>query len=248
MRGSGAVCTTRAPSPSAMPRARPSQITSIKPSCSVAMATIDEQPSTTMAGLFPARLDRQGACQMKPNGHTWFIVVFAAACVFLPQVGVAQTLKGTLIGTARDEQGAAINGAQVRITSPALIGGPRVMFTSEGGEFRFPNLAPGTYTLDIESAGFASYHEEDIRIGASATLERTVVLKVKGVAESIVVEGAGSRLEARDSGFETHFGPEYLRVIPARRYSMFDFNRAAPGVSPTSPSSSTVNTVSAFGS
>ena len=125
---------------------------------------------------------------MKPNGYVWFIVILAAACVLSSQVAAAQTLTGTLIGTVKDEQNATIPGGQVRITSPALIGGPRTMLTSEGGQFRFPNLAPGSYTLDIEMPGFASWHEEDIRIGASSTLERTVVMKVKGVAESIVVE------------------------------------------------------------
>ena len=79
-------------------------------------------------------------------------------------------LTGTLIGTVKDEQGAAIPGGQVRITSSALIGGPRIMFTSEVGQFRFTNLGPGSYTLDIETPGFASLHEEDIRINASATL------------------------------------------------------------------------------
>jgi hypothetical protein len=41
---------------------------------------------------------------------------------------------------------------------------------------------------------------------------------------------------------------KYLTNIPTRRFSMFDFIRAAPGVSPTSPASSTVDTVSALGS
>ena len=75
-----------------------------------------------------------------------------------------------------------------------------------------------------------------------------MVLKVAGIAESIVVQGTDSRLEARSSGFETRFGPEYFKTIPSRRFSMFDAIRAAPGVSPTSPSSGTVTTVSAFGS
>src|SRR5262245_62193688 len=100
---------------------------------------------------------------MKPNRYAWFIVILSAASVFLSQVAAAQTLTGTLIGTARDEQGAVIPGGQVRITSSALIGGPRIILTSEGGQFRFPNLAPGSYTLDIDMPGFASYHEEDIR-------------------------------------------------------------------------------------
>src|SRR5262249_32132471 len=109
------------------------------------------------------------------------------------------------------------------------------------------SLTPGAYTLDIEMPGFATYHEDDIRIGAAATLERTVVLKVKGVAETIVVEGSGSRIEARGSGVETRFGVDYIGNIPTRRYSMFDLFRAVPGVSPTSPTSGTVHTVSSFG-
>ena len=89
--------------------------------------------------------------------------------------------------------------------------------------------------LDIEVQGFKAYHEDDIRIGAGATIERTVILDVAGVEESLVVEGTGSRIEARGSGFETRFGPEDLKAIPVRRFSMFDFIRAAPGVSATSP-------------
>ncbi|HEV3214334.1 MAG TPA: TonB-dependent receptor [Vicinamibacterales bacterium] len=163
-------------------------------------------------------------------------------------MAVAQALTGALVGTVKDEQGAVLPGALVRVTSPALIGGPSTTTTNEKGQLRFPVLAPGPYLLEIELQGFATYHEEDVRIGAGATLERTAVLKLAGVAESITVEGSGSRIEARGSGFETRFGPEYLRAIPTRRFSMFDAIRAAPGVSPTSPSSGTVNTVSAFGS
>ena len=122
----------------------------------------------------------------------------------------------------KDEQGGVLPGASVRVTSPALIGGPSTMPTNEKGQLRFPVLPPGTYAVDIELQGFAPYHEEDIRIGAGTTLERTVVLKLEGIAESIVVEGSGSRIEARGSGFETRVGPEYLRAIPARRFSMFD--------------------------
>jgi hypothetical protein len=172
----------------------------------------------------------------------------AIAAVLLPWTAVAQALTGALIGTVKDEQGAVLPGALVRLTSPALIGGPATATANEKGQLRFPALPPGPYLLEIELQGFATYREDDVRIGAGATLERTAVLRLAGVAESITVEGAGSLIEARGSGFESRFGPEYLRAIPTRRFSMFDAIRAAPGVSPTSPSSGTVNTVSAFGS
>jgi hypothetical protein len=176
------------------------------------------------------------------------VLSVATACVLLPRLVAAQALAGALIGTVKDEQGAVLPGARVRLTSPALIGGPTTTTTNEKGQLRFPVLSPGPYVLEIERDGFATYRENDLRIGAGATLERTVVLRLAGVAESLTVEGSGSRIEARGSGVEARFGPEYLSGIPTRRFSMFDAIRAAPGVSPTSPSSGTVNTVSAFGS
>jgi len=178
----------------------------------------------------------------------WFLVLLAAACLLLPRMAAAQGLTGAFIGTVKDDQGAVLAGALVRLSSPALIGGPATVTTNERGQLRFPVLPPGPYALDIELQGFATYHEDDIRIGAGATIERTAVLKLAGIAESIVVEGSGSRIEARGSGFETRFDAEDLRAIPTRRFSMFDFIRAAPGVSPTSPTSGTVNSMSAFGS
>jgi hypothetical protein len=160
----------------------------------------------------------------------------------------AQSLTGALIATVRDDQGGVIPGADVRVTSPALIGGTMTLSTNEKGQIRFLSLPPGSYVLDIDKHGFARYHEEEIRIGTSATIERTAVLKLAGVAQSIVVEGPGSRMEARDAGFATRFRLEDITSIPTRRASMFDFVRAAPGLSPTSPSSGTTTTVSAFGS
>jgi hypothetical protein len=175
-------------------------------------------------------------------------VLAAAAAVLFPRIGTAQGLTGSLIGMVRDAQGGALPGALVRITSPALIGGPSRLITNDKGQLRFYALPPGSYVIDIDRKGFAPYHEEDIRIGAGATIERTAILELAGVAESIVVEGAGSRIDARNPGFATRFGPEDLKSIPTRRSSMFDSIRATPGVSPTSPSSGTVTTVSAFGS
>jgi hypothetical protein len=176
------------------------------------------------------------------------LFVCLAAFIALPAFAGAQGLTGALIGSVKDDQGGVLPGAVVRVSSPALIGGVATVITNEKGQLRFPALPPGRYLLDIELQGFASLREEDIRIGAGATIERTVVLKLAGVAESVVVEGAGSRIDARDPGFGSRFGPDDLKAIPTRRASMFDLIRAAPGVSPTSPGSGTVTTISAFGS
>src|SRR3954468_5001491 len=177
-----------------------------------------------------------------------FLFTLVVACLTQPHALAAQSLTGTLIGTLTDTQGGVLPNAVVRGSSPALRGGPEVVTTDERGRLRFPALPPGEYSLDVEVQGFKVYHEQRLRIAAGATIERPIILNVKDVAESVIVNGTGSRLEARGSGFETRFGPDDLGAIPTRRFSMFDFVRAAPGVSATSPGSGSTNSISVFGS
>ena len=120
----------------------------------------------------------------------------------VPAAAGAQGLTGALIGTVKDEQGGVLPGARVRLSSPALIGGPLHGHDEREGPAAFPALASRTVRARHRAApGFAPYHEENIRIGAGATIERTAVLKLAGVAESIVVEGParGSKRGAADS-------------------------------------------------
>lgn len=176
------------------------------------------------------------------------LLTIAAGCLLLPLAAAGQGLTGALIGTIRDEQGAAVPGAVVRLSSPALIGGPATLITGDTGQLRFPLLPPGLYALEVDKAGFAILRDPEIVIAAGATIERRATLMLSGLEASVVVEGAGARIEARSPGFSTRFGFEDVRAIPTRRASMFDFMRAAPGVSPSSPSSGVVTTVSVFGS
>ncbi|MEO5821355.1 MAG: TonB-dependent receptor [Vicinamibacteraceae bacterium] len=186
----------------------------------------------------------------KRRPRTWLrlaLRVFcAAACLAWPIVIAAQGLTGALIGTVKDVQGGLLPGATVRVSSAALIGGPVIVTTNEKGQLRFPALPPGPYVIDIEMPGFVAYHEEDVAIGAGSTIERTAVLNVSGVTESVSVQG--SRLDARGSGVGARFGSEGMSRIPTRRSSMFDVIRAAPGISATSPGTAGASLISAFGS
>ena len=176
------------------------------------------------------------------------LVLLGTASVLGAGPAAAQSLTGALIGTVKDDQGGVIRDAAVRVSSPSLIGSPAILVSDEHGQWRLPALPPGSYQLEITKPGFAVCRDDEIRIGAGATIERTVVLNLAKVAASVVVEGSGSRIEARDPGFGTSFRREDLTSIPTRRVGMFDLVRASPGISPTSPSSAVTTTVSAFGS
>src|SRR5688500_1630920 len=104
----------------------------------------------------------------KPLSLVFFVVIGVLA----PRLASPQGLTGTLIGTVKDEQGGVLPAAIVRVSSRALIGGPATMQTNDKGQLRFQALPPGSYVLEIEMQGFAPYREENILLGAAATIER----------------------------------------------------------------------------
>jgi len=182
--------------------------------------------------------------------HRLPIASFAALVLlaFLQTGTAAQSLTGALVGTVSDAQGGVLPGAVVRITSPSLMTGEERTLSNDKGRWRFPLLPPGDYTITVElPPKFAAFGKAGLVVGAGETVDLAVVLQLAGVSEAVTV-AANAEINSRSSGFETRFGPDYIRTIPSRRFSMFDLIRSAPGVSPTSPGSGTVNTVSAFGS
>src|SRR5262245_32158162 len=175
------------------------------------------------------------------------VVMWLAVGLSAVQTAAAQTLTGTLSGTVKDEQGGVLAGAIVRLTSPALMTGTLQTTSSDKGQWRFPVLPPGEYTLTVElSSKFKPFKEEGIRVGAGEILERQVALPLAGVAETVTV--AATPADSRGTGLETRRNSDYISTIPSRRFSMFDLFRGVVGVSPTSPSSATVNSLTVFGS
>ncbi len=127
-----------------------------------------------------------------------------------------------------------------------MAGEERTSSDAKGG-WRFGLLPPGKYTLTVELAPSFAAYRRDVQVGAGETLNIGIELRLAGVTESLTVEG-NPGINTRSTGLETRFGPDYIRTVPSRRFSMFDLVRSVPGVSPSSPTSGTVNGVSMFGS
>ena len=80
------------------------------------------------------------------------IVSLAIAAPAYAQGGGASST-GTIQGRVVDAQGAVLPGATITATSPAMLGA-QTTASSETGNYRFPAVPPGTYTLTYELTGF----------------------------------------------------------------------------------------------
>src|SRR5262245_22097348 len=97
----------------------------------------------------------------------------------------AQVLTGALSGTVVDPSGNVVPNAVVRLTSD-LNGEVRSGVTNENGDFSFPALVAGTYTIRIESSGFRPLERKGtVVLAAGRTAIGNVQLEVGSVTESV---------------------------------------------------------------
>ena len=81
----------------------------------------------------------------------------------------------SLAGTVRDTSGAVLPGVTIEASSPALITKVRTGVTDEAGQYRIPDLPPGTYKVTFTLPGFATVVREGVELsgGGVMTLART---------------------------------------------------------------------------
>src|SRR5205823_9835820 len=116
-----------------------------------------------------------------------FCVLFAAFLV-LASGGVArsQTVQGVITGTITDPTGAVVPGATVTITN---VGANVSQTTTTGsdGSYRFPLVPPGTYTVEVKAANFATVRASGLVVEASQTVPYNVKLELARAQQVIEV-------------------------------------------------------------
>jgi hypothetical protein len=96
--------------------------------------------------------------------------------IFSFSVFAQQQATATLRGTVADEFGGLIIGATVTVADASGV--QRQTTTDEEGRYSFSGLAPGRYTLNVTSQGFAPYDNAGVEVLAGRTDPLNVTLSV----------------------------------------------------------------------
>jgi len=166
---------------------------------------------------------------MRKVGKFTFLLLLSLSILHLPIYSQSRE-NGAIQGRVTTDTGEFLPGAEVKVSSPNLIGGDRFAITNESGKFRFVALPPGTYSVTATLEGFTPAKIEDIRLHVGTTLTADLVLKVGGLTEEIFVVGEAPLVDVKDSQIGTANLPiEYLQNIPNSQFST-DIVNLAPGV------------------
>ncbi len=144
----------------------------------------------------------------------------------------AQVTSGTILGSVQDQTGAAIPGATVTATAPA-VGITRTVTSSGNGTFSLPNLDGATYTITVSAKGFETRTKTGVVLSSADKLNAGVfALKVGAEGTTVTVEADSAQLQLQANSGERSdlITGKQLNDIALNGRNVLDILRVIPGV------------------
>src|SRR4051812_25879920 len=167
---------------------------------------------------------------------------FAATLVILatlvsPHHANAQG-QGTISGLVTDASGSVIPNAQVKVTSQQT-GLARSITANESGNYNFPALVVGKYTLEVSAPGFASYKQTDIPVNVNDNIRIDAGLQLGNVQQTVEVEANAVQIHAEDATVGQVVNSTQVEALSVNGRNFTSLAALVPGASSTQPSLNT---------
>jgi hypothetical protein len=138
--------------------------------------------------------------------------------------------KAGVQGTVTDATGAILPGASVTLTSNET-NKAETTTASEEGFYRFSGLAPGSYTLSVEQAGFKKQLLNDVVINAEQVRGVDIKLEAGGISETITVTSDElPALETENASISKAITTQEIRKLPQIGRDPYELLRLTPGI------------------
>jgi hypothetical protein len=142
---------------------------------------------------------------------------------------------GSLSGTVSDKAGAVVSGATVRLTSQAT-GQTRESKTDDSGHYLVPLLPVANYTIRVESQGFQTTEQKDIRLQVDEHREVDFALAPASVSSTVEVSATEVAVETANPTLGQVITSEQVADLPLNGRNFTQLATLTPGTtSSTSP-------------
>ena len=168
---------------------------------------------------------------MRHYRHVFFamlLVAFISSAAFGPLAFGQATSTGGLTGTVTDPQGASVAGAKVTVAS-SEIGVSQNVTTDSSGYYTVGALAPGKYSVKIESTNFKTFQTTAvIQVGQIATVNAK--LEVGSSATVVEVTGSAQTINSEQASVQDVLTAADIDQLPVNGRNFLDLATLEPGV------------------
>jgi hypothetical protein len=155
-----------------------------------------------------------------------------------------QSTTGSIYGAVADVSGALIPNASVTVTNVAT--GQTLKTKSNGtGNYLFPALPPGRYTVAARVSGFRSETQSGIQLDVTQNVHVSFELQVGSEDQTVTVTAGTTLVDTRESQLGETVGQQKIEDLPLNGRNAYDLVQTIAGVTNYSGESAIGDTIGA---
>ena len=162
--------------------------------------------------------------------HLKTLILLLVISLGFSGAALGQEITGSLSGTVKDANGAAVNAATVTITDSAKKLVVRTTTTDDQGSFTASDLNVGLYDITVEAANFKKHVESNLKLDVGQKRAINVVLEAGNVEEVVTVEANAVAVELATPTVSTVINGDQARELSLNNRNWVQLITLAPGV------------------
>ena len=155
-----------------------------------------------------------------------FLVLFG---IIPASIVWAQDYRGRVQGIVTDPSNAAVAQATVTLQNTNTTTAT-TRTTDEFGHYFFDYVEPGTYTLNVDAAGFGRFMQENVQVLVRSDLTVNVPLKLGDVSQTVTVGGTAVEIQFNTTTLSQTVDGTMLKELPVLARNPFTLALLDPAV------------------
>jgi hypothetical protein len=148
-------------------------------------------------------------------------------------ISFGQDTTGSLAGTVKDSNGAAVAGATVTVIDPAISNVTvRTVTTNDDGVYSVPDIKAGTYTVSVEAPNFKKSVTTNVVIEVGKRRELAVSLEAGRIDEAVTVSADAVAINLSTPTAAATINGDQVRELSLNNRNYVQLITLSPGVSP----------------
>jgi len=158
------------------------------------------------------------------------VISVLVALVLATGVSLSQTSTGIITGQVVDPRGGSVPSVEVILTQQ-LTGVKISTRTDTTGDFVFPSVLPGQYTIAVQAEGFKRLEKRDVTLSASERLSvGTLPLEIGASTQSVTVEADATPVQASSQERSSALNDKQMALISTQGRDYMNMLKMLPGV------------------
>jgi hypothetical protein len=150
-------------------------------------------------------------------------------CLICATLTSAQSTGGRILGRVADPSGAVLAGVRVTATNEAT-GVSRDAETNDSGDYGFPQVPVGTYTLSFDLKGFKTNVRKGILVDLNQVITLNSVLQVGETKETVEVTSEAPMVDTTSTQLGAVMDSRQVSQLPLNSRDTYQLLQLQPGV------------------